>query len=268
MRDDGVRVHRNGHVLEITIDRPKVNAIDRETSRRMGAAFVEFRDDPELLVAILTGAGNRLFSAGWDLKALESGEQQLDNWWETEDASLGGFAGITEMWNLDKPVIAALNGHAIGGGFEIALACDLIIAADHVKFALPELPLGIVPDAGALQRLPRRLPCNIAMEMLLLGRRMGADEARRLGLVNAVVPAAQLMAKARDWARRLGASAPLALGAVKEVLRAVEGETVRGAFHTMRTADLPTYRRMLVSEDAREGISAFMERRKPRFTGS
>ena len=109
---------------------------------------------------------NRLFSAGWDLKALESGEQQLDNWWETEDASLGGFAGITEMWDLDKPVIAALNGHAIGGGFEIALACDLIIAADHVEFALPELPLGIVPDAGALQRLPGRLPRNVAMEML------------------------------------------------------------------------------------------------------
>ncbi len=268
MTQEGVRIRRDGHVLTVTIDRPKVNAIDRATSRSMGEAFVRFRDDPDLRVAILTAAGRRLFSAGWDLKALDSGEQPLDNWWETEDASLGGFAGITEMWDLDKPVIAALNGHAIGGGFEIALACDLVIAADHVEFALPELPLGIVPDAGALQRLPKRLPANVAMEMLLLGRRMGADEARGLGLVNAVVPSAQLMAKARDWANRLAAGAPLALGAVKEVLRTVEGETVRGAFDTMRSGDLPTYRRMLASDDAKEGIRAFMERRPPRFTGS
>ena len=268
MRDEEVRTRRDGRVLEITIDRPKVNAIDRETSRRMGEAFVEFRDDPDLRVAILTAAGSRLFSAGWDLKALESGEQPLDNWWETEDASLGGFAGITEMWNLDKPVIAAVNGHAIGGGFEIALACDLVVAAGHAEFALPELPLGIVPDAGALQRLPKRLPYNVALEMLLLGRRMGADEARRFGLVNAVVPADQLMDKAREWASRLAGSAPLALAAVKEVLRATEGRTVREAFRTMRTSDLPVYRRMLVSEDAREGISAFMERRRPKFTGN
>ncbi|MDA1072767.1 MAG: enoyl-CoA hydratase-related protein, partial [Proteobacteria bacterium] len=153
-----VRVERNGHILEITIDRPKVNAIDAATSRRLGEAFVLLRDDPELRVGIITAAGWKVFSAGWDLKAIDSGDQQLDNWWEGEDADMGGFAGITEMWNLDKPVIAALNGLAIGGGFEIALACDLIVAADHVAFALPEMPLGIVPDAGALQRLPRRLP--------------------------------------------------------------------------------------------------------------
>ena len=154
---------------------------------------LRLRDDPELRVGLITATGERIFSAGWDLKALDSGDQQLDNWWEAEDAASGGFAGITEMWNLHKPVIAALNGMTIGGGFEIALACDMIIAAEHVEFALPEMPLGIVPDAGALQRLPRKIPHNVAMEMLLLGRRMPAAEAQQHGLVNKIVPADALL---------------------------------------------------------------------------
>ncbi len=262
-----VRVARRGRVLEITLDRPKVNAIDLETSRLLGEAFVMLRDDPELRVGIITGGGERIFSAGWDLKAVDSAGTQLDEWWEGEDASLGGFAGITEMWDLHKPVIAAVNGLAIGGGLELALACDLIVAADHVEFALPELPMGIVPDAGAIQRLPRRLPYNIALEMLLLGRRMPAAEAAHHGLINLVVPAAELMDKAREWADQIADAAPLAVQTIKEVLRAIEAVTIEGAFRTMRTGDLPIYRKMLRSDDAKEGVRAFVEKRKAVFHG-
>jgi crotonobetainyl-CoA hydratase len=262
-----VEVIRNGHVLEVKMSKPKVNAIDHAMSREMGEAFKQLREDADLRVGIITAEGSKIFSAGWDLKALNSGDIKLDNWWEDGDYGEGGFAGVTENWKLNKPVIAALNGLAIGGGFEIAMACDLIIAADHVEFALPEMPLGIVPDAGALQRLPRRLPYNIAMEMLLLGRRMPAEEAARYGLVNKVVPFAELMPIARAWAEQLAKSAPLALQTVKEVLRAIECRPLEQTFSTMRTGDLPTYRAMLKSEDAAEGVKAFVERREPVFKG-
>ena len=266
-REAELQLERRGAVLEITLDRPKVNAIDYELSRKINDAVVKLRDDPELRVGLLTAAGDRVFSAGWDLKAVNRGEQQLDEWWEADSDLSGGFAGLTEMWDLNKPVIAAVNGLAIGGGFELVMACDLIVAAEHVEFALPEMPLGIVPDAGAIQRLPRRIPYNVALEMLLLGRRMTAAEAARYGLVNLVVPGSELLQRARAWADQLAEAAPLALQSVKEVLRAIEGDTVERAFQTMRTGEVPIYRKMLKSNDAEEGIRAFVEKRKPKFLG-
>ncbi len=265
--DNEVRVTIDDHLMIVTIDRPKANAIDLPTSRKLGEAFVYFRDNPDLKVAIVTGAGDKIFCAGWDLKALDAGDTPLDNWWEAEDPELGGFAGITEMWNLNKPVIAALNGLTIGAGFEIALACDLVIAAEHVEFALPELPLGLIPDAGAVQRLPKRIPYNIALEMLYFGRRMPVAEAKHYGLVNKVVPAAELMNSAREWAAQMARVAPLALQSIKEVLRAIECEPLEKAFHKMRYDDLPIYKAMLSSSDAEEGVKAFVEKRGASFKG-
>ncbi len=261
---DEVKVERRGGVLEVTINRPPVNAIDVATSRALGDAFALLRDDPELRVGILTGSGEKVFSAGWDLKAVNSGEMQLNRWWET-DYGTGGFAGLTEFWDLNKPVIAALNGKTIGGGFEIALSCDLLIAAEHVQFRLPELPLGLVPDAGAVQRLPRRLPRNIALEMLYLGRWLSAAEAAHFGLVNAVVPAAELMSKARDWADRIAAAAPLAVQAMKEVTAGIEAMSPRQAYTAIRGGGFAAYERMLGSEDAVEGVQAFVDKRNADF---
>jgi len=161
-----VLTRRNGAIFEITLDRPKANAINVPTSQALFAAFAEFRDDPTLSVAILTGGGERFFSAGWDLKAGAEGEA-VD-----ADHGPGGFAGLTEFWGLDKPVIAAVNGLAFGGGFELALAADLIVASETAEFALTEVTLGIMADAGGVLRLPKRLPLPIAMEMLMTARRM------------------------------------------------------------------------------------------------
>lgn len=260
-----VRVEQRGHVLEITLDRPKVNAIDRETSRQLGHAFVRLRDDPALRVGIVTAAGTRIFSAGWDLKAAHAGGE-VGRWWE-QDYGPGRFAGLTELWDLNKPVIAAINGHALGGGLELALACDLLIAADHAEFAMPELPLGILPDSGGIQRLPRRLPYNIALEVLLLGRRMTAAEARHHGLLNAVVPADRLMATAREWADRIATGAPLTIQALKAALRAIEGASIRDGFDLLRDGTVPAYEKALNSEDAKEGLRAFSEKRPAKFQG-
>lgn len=260
---DAVRTHRRGAILEITLDRPRANAIDVRTSRELTSAFLTLRDDPELRVAIVTGAGDRFFSAGWDLKAAADGEAA------DADHGPGGFAGLTELFDLDKPVIAAVNGLAVGGGFELALACDLIIGAeDRAEMFLPEVTLGLIPDSGGVLRLPRRLPRSIATEMLLTGRRMSAAEAARWGLINEVVPAEDLLPRARELAQRIVTAAPLAVAAVKEVLRATEHLSVEDAYDRLRSGRLAAYERMLGSPDISEGPRAFAEGREPRWQGS
>ena len=259
---DSISISRSEGILEIVLDRPKANAIDAATSRRMGEAFAAFRDDPDLQVAIVTGAGDRIFSAGWDLKAAaEKGES------EDTDQGVGGFAGLTEMFDLYKPVIAAVNGLAIGGGFELALACDLIVAAEHAEFALPETAVGVVADTGGVQRLPRRIPYHIAMELLLTGRRMSAAEAAHHGLVNAVTPRNRAMEKARELARIIAAGAPLSVRATKELVRGTETMSVEDAIKAIHDRAFPIYAAMLASEDHEEGPRAFAEKRKPVWKG-
>jgi crotonobetainyl-CoA hydratase len=256
-----VQVRADGQVLVITLDRPKANAIDVGTSRALFAAFDRLRREPGLRVAVLTGAGERFFSAGWDLKAAAAGEGIA------ADHGPGGFAGLTEFFDIGKPVIAAVNGLALGGGFELVLAADLVVAAEHAEFALTEARLGLVADAGGLLRLPSRLPRPIALECLLTGRRISAAEAARWGLVNQVVRADRLMQAALDLARAICASAPLSVAAVLEILRETEGTAVPEGYQIMRGGRLPAYQRMLDSDDAREGVRAFTERRPPRWAG-
>ncbi len=179
--NDVVNIEVHGEVVLITLNRPKANAIDAKTSHALGDAFIQFRDNNDLKVAVITGAGERFFCGGWDLKAASEGEA-VD-----ADFGPGGFAGLTELWDLDKPVIAAVNGLAVGGGFELALAADLIIASSNAEFFVPEATLGIIPDSGGVLRLPRRLPKSVAIDMLMTGRRMGVDEANIMVLLTTAV---------------------------------------------------------------------------------
>jgi crotonobetainyl-CoA hydratase len=248
-------------VLVVTLDRPSANAIDVATSLALYVAFARLESDPALRVGVVTGAGDRFFSAGWDLKAAAAGEA-VD-----ADHGPGGFAGLTELFGRTKPVIAAVNGLALGGGLELALAADLMVLADHAELALPEVRVGVVADSGGLLRLPRRLPEAVARELLLTGRRMTAEEAARWGLANRVVPAPELRSTALDLAAEIVAGAPLAVAAIQEVLSATAGLDVPGAFARMRSGDLPAYARMLGSEDALEGPRAFAEKRPPHWLG-
>jgi crotonobetainyl-CoA hydratase len=257
---DDVRIERRGAVMTVILDRPKANAIDGATSRALGAAFIAYRDDPELRVAIVTAAGERFFSAGWDLNSAEEESVEVDN-------GPGGFAGLTELFDLQKPVIAAVNGMAAGGGFELALACDLILATEHAEFFLPEVDIGIAPDAGGAIRLPRRIPYHVAIEMMLSGRRMSAVEAERWGLVNRVVAKHDLIAQANALADQIASKAPLAVAAIKEIATSTAVLSEQAAFALLRSGKLEHYERMLKSDDSLEGARAFNEKRPPIWRG-
>jgi len=257
---DVVRCRREAGVLEVTLDRPKANAIDLATSRIMGRTFKAFRDNPELRVAILTTAGDKFFSAGWDLKAAASGDA-VDG-----DYGVGGFGGLQELRGLNKPVIAAVNGMAVGGGFELALSADLILASDHSTFALPEIRAGTLADAATV-KLPKRMPYHVAMDLLLTGRWMDAQEAMRWGLVNEVLPQDKLMERAWELARLLAGGPPLVFAAIKEVAREAEALTFQEAMNRITKRQFPTVDALYDSEDQQEGFRAFAEKRDPVWKG-
>lgn len=266
MSDDWVTLKKHGRVLLITMNRPKANAINHAMSRAMHAAFDRLQKDDELSVGVLNSSLDRIFSGGWDLK-----EAARDGWDASTDQhpefgnGPGGFGGITENWVLDKPVIAAVHGAAVGGGFEIALACDIILMAEDAYFQLPEMARGFLPDVGGWQRLTRKVPYNAAVELLLTGRRLAAAEAIHLGLVHKAVPKGELVDAALDLAAHISTGAPLALRALKAMLQATAHLDLRDAM--ARTgpgrSGVPVYEAMIASDDFHEGIKAFVERREP-----
>jgi len=247
---DGVRTHREGAILEVTLDRPKANAIDLAASRRLNAIFTAFRDDPQLRFAIVTGAGEKFFSPGWDLKAAAQGEASDSDW------GVGGFGGLNYPRNLDKPIIAAVNGIACGGGFELVLGTDIIVMEEQARFALPEINVGVLAD---------RIPYHVAVEFLMTGRWMDATEAKHWGLANHVVPKGQAMMKAREVARQLAEGPPLLYPAIKQLLRHSEMVAEHEAFELHDS--LHNVQKVLRSEDLLEGATAFSEKRKPNWKG-
>ena len=260
MTDKPIRTERRGPVLEVTIDRPKANAIDAPTSRIMGEVFASFRDDPDLRCAILTATGDKFFCPGWDLKAAAAGEAP------DSDYGVGGFGGLQELPDLNKPVIAAVNGLAFGGGFEIMISADIIIAAEHATFALPEINSGTLADAATI-KLPRRIPYHVAVELLFTGRRMDTAEAKHWGILNEVVAANRLLTRAREIAGLLASGPPLVYAAIKETLRETLHLSVQQAFDLVTKRKLKTVDRLYSSEDQREGARAFAEKRKPIWKG-
>src|SRR5215471_17010625 len=257
------RTERDGRLLIVTINRPEVyNALHPMANAELSEAFDAFAADPELWVAIITGAGDKAFCAGNDLKYHA---QVRDKTGERPRHPGKGFGGLTNRLDLDKPVIAAVNGVAMGGGFEIALAADLIIASDRAKFALPEPRVGLAAGAGGMQRLARQVPLKKAMGMMLTGRHVSASEGYELGFVTAVVPHAGLMQEARRWAEQILECSPVSIRATKQtVMRSLDVPALEIA---MRNLNYPAYVAMTRSEDTIEGPKAFAEKRKPDWKG-
>lgn len=257
------KVEIDGRLMIVTINRPDVmNSLHPMASQELSDAFDEFAANPDLWVAIITGAGDRAFSAGNDLKyhadlRARTGKRPV--------SPPKGFGGLTFRHDLDKPVIAAVNGVAMGGGFEIALSCDLIIASDKARFALPEPRVGLAAGGGGLQRLPRQVPLKKAMGMLLTGRHVSAQEGYEIGFVTAVVPHADLMQEARRWASMMLECSPMSLRATKQsVMRSLDVPSLDMA---MRNMNYPAYVALTTSEDTVEGPKAFAEKRKPDWKG-
>ena len=262
MNYEDIKVEKEDHLTILTINRPEImNCISPVTSKEMDNALEEFIIDTNAYVCIITGAGDRAFSAGNDLKyQTQHGSDVVVR--ETRKIK-GGFAGITSRFDCFKPLIAAVNGLALGGGFEIALACDIVIAAENATFSFPEPRVGLIPGAGGVHRLPRQIPYHLAMAVILSSKSLSAREASQYGIVNEVVPLKDLMVTARKWAAEIMKGAPVAIRASKEA--ALKGLDL--PLEEALAEVFPGMKALYDSEDIKEGAKAFVEKRSPRWTG-